>query len=78
MRSNLLGTISRHLTNSRNMNDVTKVDFLVLGAGSGGIASARRAAEFGLKPLIIEQGPLGGTCVGFFLNFYKNFGFVKN
>jgi len=45
------------------MNDVTKVDFLVLGAGSGGIASARRAAEFGLKPLIIEQGPLGGTCV---------------
>jgi len=43
--------------------EVTKVDYLVLGAGSGGIASARRATEFGISAAIIEHGPLGGTCV---------------
>ena len=40
-----------------------KYDYLVIGAGSGGIASARRAAEHGAKVAIIEAGPLGGTCV---------------
>jgi len=38
-------------------------DYLVIGAGSGGIASARRAAEYGAKVAIVEAGPLGGTCV---------------
>jgi len=38
-------------------------DYLVIGAGSGGIASGRRAAEHGAKVGIIESGPLGGTCV---------------
>ncbi len=38
-------------------------DYIVLGAGSGGIASARRAASYGAKVLVIEGGPLGGTCV---------------
>ena len=38
-------------------------DYIVLGAGSGGIASARRAASYGAKVLVIEAGPLGGTCV---------------
>lgn len=38
-------------------------DYLVIGAGSGGIASARRAAEHGAKVAVIEAGPLGGTCV---------------
>jgi hypothetical protein len=37
--------------------------YLVLGGGSGGIASARRAAEFGVSVALIENGPLGGTCV---------------
>jgi glutathione reductase (NADPH) len=41
----------------------TDFDFLVIGAGSGGIATARRAASFGIKVGVIEQGPLGGTCV---------------
>jgi glutathione reductase (NADPH) len=35
----------------------------VIGAGSGGIASARRAAEFGIKDAVVEEGRLGGTCV---------------
>ncbi|XP_067943796.1 glutathione reductase, mitochondrial-like [Watersipora subatra] len=42
---------------------VHKYDYLVLGAGSGGIASVRRAAEFGVNCAVIERGALGGTCV---------------
>jgi glutathione reductase (NADPH) len=38
-------------------------DYLVIGAGSGGIASARRAATYGAKVGVIEKGRLGGTCV---------------
>ncbi|XP_028401562.1 glutathione reductase, mitochondrial-like [Dendronephthya gigantea] len=38
-------------------------DYLVIGAGSGGLASARRAAQYGVKTAIIEHGRLGGTCV---------------
>lgn len=38
-------------------------DFIVIGGGSGGIAGARRAAEHGASVLLIEYGPLGGTCV---------------
>jgi glutathione reductase (NADPH) len=36
---------------------------LVIGGGSGGIASVRRAAEFGIKTAVIEGCRLGGTCV---------------
>jgi len=38
-------------------------DYLVIGAGSGGLASARRAARYGAKVAIVERGRLGGTCV---------------
>lgn len=38
-------------------------DFIVIGGGSGGIASARRAAEHGAKTLVIENSRMGGTCV---------------
>jgi len=38
-------------------------DYLVIGAGSGGIASARRAAQYGAKVAVVESGRLGGTCV---------------
>lgn len=38
-------------------------DLFVIGAGSGGIASARRAAQYGAKVAIAESGRLGGTCV---------------
>ena len=44
-------------------NSMKKYDFIVIGGGSGGIASARRAAEHGAHVLLIEAGPLGGTCV---------------
>ncbi|KAH8049826.1 glutathione-disulfide reductase [Aureococcus anophagefferens] len=39
-------------------------DYLVIGAGSGGIASAKRAAQVhGKKVAVVERGALGGTCV---------------
>ncbi|MFO0570633.1 MAG: glutathione-disulfide reductase [Polyangiaceae bacterium] len=38
-------------------------DYLVIGGGSGGIASARRARQYGARTLLVERGPLGGTCV---------------
>ena len=38
-------------------------DYIVLGAGSGGIASANRAAMRGARVLLIEAQHLGGTCV---------------
>ncbi|XP_037072790.1 LOW QUALITY PROTEIN: glutathione reductase, mitochondrial-like [Pollicipes pollicipes] len=42
---------------------IHKFDYLVIGGGSGGIASARRAAEFGVKVGLVENSALGGTCV---------------
>ncbi|NCR65489.1 MAG: glutathione-disulfide reductase [Microcystis aeruginosa LL11-07] len=38
-------------------------DLLVIGGGSGGIATARRAAEYGAKVGLAEYDRLGGTCV---------------
>ena len=40
-----------------------KYDLLVIGGGSGGLAAAQRAAEYGAKVAVIEGGRLGGTCV---------------
>ncbi len=38
-------------------------DLIVLGAGSGGLAAAKRAASYGAKVAIIEVNKIGGTCV---------------
>ena len=38
-------------------------DYLVIGGGSGGIASARRAATHGAKVGLVEANKMGGTCV---------------
>jgi glutathione reductase (NADPH) len=40
-----------------------RFDYLVLGGGSGGVASARRAASYGARVGIIEADRFGGTCV---------------
>eukprot|EP00126_Sphaerothecum_destruens_P007289 Sdes_comp19785_c0_seq1m11856 len=42
---------------------VKAYDYLVIGGGSGGLASARRAALYGAKTAIVEHGAIGGTCV---------------
>ena len=38
-------------------------ELLVVGGGSGGLAMAQRAAEYGVRAAVFEAGPLGGTCV---------------
>ena len=38
-------------------------DLIVIGGGSGGLAHAQRAAQYGARVLVFESGPLGGTCV---------------
>ncbi|KLL10235.1 MULTISPECIES: dihydrolipoyl dehydrogenase [Protofrankia] len=39
------------------------VDLVILGGGSGGYATALRAAELGLTVSLIEKDKLGGTCL---------------
>jgi glutathione reductase (NADPH) len=38
-------------------------DLIVIGGGSGGLAAAKRAAEYGARVALIESGRLGGACV---------------
>lgn len=45
------------------MTSVSSYDFVVIGGGSGGLATARRAAAHGASVALIEGGRLGGTCV---------------
>ena len=38
-------------------------DLIVIGGGSGGLACAQRAAEYGARAIVLEPHRLGGTCV---------------
>ena len=38
-------------------------DMITIGAGSGGVASSRRAGSYGARVAIIEESRIGGTCV---------------
>ena len=60
-----LGSIAKQFsTAAASMAPITKeCDYLVLGGGSGGLASARRASQYGAKAIAIESDRLGGTCV---------------
>ena len=42
---------------------VKEYDYIVIGGGSGGIASANRAAMHGAKVILFEGIEVGGTCV---------------
>jgi glutathione reductase (NADPH) len=42
---------------------VKSFDLIVLGGGSGGLATAQRAAGYGARVAVLEPGRLGGTCV---------------
>jgi glutathione reductase (NADPH) len=71
-----LGLLSRQFSSSPALAGRTPVsssmasvqpkqyDYIVIGGGSGGSGSARRAAGwYGAKTLIVESGRAGGTCV---------------
>ncbi|MFP3153169.1 dihydrolipoyl dehydrogenase [Lachnospiraceae bacterium ZAX-1] len=38
-------------------------DLIVIGGGPGGYVAAIRAAQFGMKTMIVERDKLGGTCL---------------
>ena len=38
-------------------------DLVIIGGGSGGTATARRAVEYGARVALLESRRLGGTCV---------------
>ena len=38
-------------------------DLIAIGAGSGGLAAAERAAQLGRRVAVVDPGELGGTCV---------------
>lgn len=38
-------------------------DLICIGGGSGGVATANRAAKYGKRVALVESGRLGGTCV---------------
>jgi glutathione reductase (NADPH) len=42
---------------------VREYDLLVIGGGSGGLAAAQRAVEYGARVALFEPARLGGTCV---------------
>ena len=41
----------------------TRYDLLIVGAGPGGYVAAKKAAGLGMKTVIIDRGPVGGTCI---------------
>lgn len=43
--------------------DDPNYELIVVGGGSGGLAHAQRAAEYGVRVAVVESGRLGGTCV---------------
>lgn len=61
-----LSAFSRQFsTHHARMAPISKeCDYLVIGGGSGGLASARRASgQWGAKVIAVESNRLGGTCV---------------
>ena len=38
-------------------------DLIVIGAGPGGYVAAIRAAQLGMKTLVVEKDAPGGTCL---------------
>ncbi|HEY6517124.1 MAG TPA: glutathione-disulfide reductase [Steroidobacteraceae bacterium] len=42
---------------------MSEFDLIVIGGGSGGLAAAQRAAEYGARVAVVESHRLGGTCV---------------
>lgn len=68
LREQLFSSPRRHAALTRRAMasadpQTTRLDFLVIGGGSGGLAGARRASELGASAAVIESHRLGGTCV---------------
>src|SRR3954470_25003843 len=53
-----VSTPGAHVTNANG-----PADLVILGGGSGGDAAALRAAELGLRVVMVERDKVGGTCL---------------
>eukprot|EP01083_Nonionella_stella_P077490 211652_1 len=51
------------MPDQKTSDECLKFDYAVIGGGSGGISSSRRAAQYGAKVVLFENKRLGGTCV---------------
>ena len=51
-------------------------DLFVIGAGSGGVRAARMAAQRGARVAVVDDAPLGGTCVNLGCIPKKLYGFA--
>lgn len=60
MEAVILVSASAHKSNIMSTYDY---DLIVIGGGSGGVSSAKRAAGYGAKVCVIEGARWGGTCV---------------
>ena len=57
-------TVLQHTMTSTTTSHSYDYDYLVIGGGSGGVSSAKRAAQLhGKQVAVIEKGRWGGTCV---------------
>jgi dihydrolipoamide dehydrogenase len=45
------------------MSDSDRFDLIVLGAGTGGYSAAFRATQLGMRVALVDEGPIGGTCL---------------
>jgi glutathione reductase (NADPH) len=54
---------SRFRTSLASSSKDSHFDYLVIGGGSGGLATAQRAAGYGARVGLIEKAKMGGTCV---------------
>ncbi len=52
-------SIMEQLSSSSNFD----ADIVILGSGPGGYYAAIRAAQFGARVVVVEKGPVGGTCL---------------
>src|SRR5207245_5775359 len=48
---------------SVTQTETGRYDLVILGGGSGGYACALRAAELGMRVVLIEKDKVGGTCL---------------
>ncbi|MBN2234224.1 MAG: dihydrolipoyl dehydrogenase [Opitutales bacterium] len=65
--------------------DNRSFDLAIIGAGPGGYVAAIRAAQLGLRTVLIEKGELGGTCLNVgcipskaLLQSTEHFAFIKD
>ncbi|KNC77390.1 glutathione reductase (NADPH) [Sphaeroforma arctica JP610] len=63
LQTNFKTLLKLSYSTTHTMAPVKHYDLLVIGGGSGGIATARRCAEYGAKVGVAVGGVIGGTCV---------------